>query len=79
MKFLISKGTTSACPVLMLRRYFSLAEISNESDNFLFKPNFGGKCISKLIYQNKRLSIELLSYSRTKESIVSRLSEVIVG
>ena len=73
-EILISKGTTSACPVLMLRRYFLLAKISNESDDFLFKPIFGGKSVSKLIYQNKKLS-----YTRTKECIVSRLSEVVVG
>ena len=73
-EILILKGTTSACPVFMLRREFLLAEISNEADNFLFKPIFGGKSVSKLTYQNKKLS-----YTRTKECIVSRLSEVVVG
>ncbi|KAK3087671.1 hypothetical protein FSP39_008985 [Pinctada imbricata] len=73
-EILVSKGKTSACPVLLLRKYFDIAEISCDSDHFLFKPMFGGKGGPKLIYQNKKLS-----YTRTKECIIGRLNEVVTG
>lgn len=39
-KILVSKGSTVACPLTMLRQYFKLANIDNSSHHFLFRPIF---------------------------------------
>ncbi|KAK3093085.1 hypothetical protein FSP39_010888 [Pinctada imbricata] len=64
----ISKGSTVACPVLMLQKYIKLADICLDSDHFLFKPVFRSKGICKLIKKNKKLS-----YTGARESIISKL------
>ena len=68
---LISKGTTSACPVNMLKRYMSLANLEFESDSFLFKAVNKSKAGSKLIFKDKQLS-----YTRAKECVVSLFKSV---
>ena len=73
-EILIAKGETVACPVEMLKKYVNLAEIQNDSEHFLFKPMFGTKEKTKLIYKNKKMS-----YTRTRECLVNRLNEVVVG
>ncbi|KAJ8310730.1 hypothetical protein KUTeg_012595 [Tegillarca granosa] len=39
-KILVSKCSTVACPLTMLRQYFKLANIDNSSHHFLFSPIF---------------------------------------
>lgn len=70
-KVLISEGESAACPIKLLRRYILEAGVSLESDVFLFRPAYrsGRKCA--LIYKNKPIS-----YTRARETIVSRLREV---
>ena len=68
---LISSGQTSACPVTMLQRYLQYSGLVAGSDSYLFKPacRSGSKCF--LLKQNKKLS-----YTRSRECIVSRLKLV---
>lgn len=68
---LISKGQTSACPVAMLKRYMFLAKLDVSSDSFLFKAVSKSKSGSKLIFKDRKLS-----YTRTKECIVSLFKTV---
>lgn len=68
---LISKGTSEACPYLMLQKYISLAGIDLVSDHYLFKPIFRSGRICKLISKNKPLS-----YTRAKECLVGKLKSV---
>lgn len=68
---LISNGCTSACPVNMLKRYMSLANLDQSSDSFLFKAVNKSKNGSKLIFKDKKLS-----YTRTKECVVSLFKSV---
>ncbi|XP_053386208.1 uncharacterized protein LOC123563229 isoform X2 [Mercenaria mercenaria] len=68
---LIAKGSSVACPYLMLQRYMTAAHLSETSDNYLFKPAFRSKGKSSLIKQNKKLS-----YTRAKECIVKKLKVV---
>ena len=70
-EILISKGTTSACPVKMFMTYKQLSGINLESNFYLFRPIFRTKSMCKLIYKNKKLS-----YTAARESIVSRLKSV---
>ena len=70
-EILISKGLTSACPVTMLQRYMSLANLEFESDSFLFKAVNKTKSGAKLIFKDKKLS-----YTRAKECIVSLFKSV---
>ncbi|XP_060595759.1 uncharacterized protein LOC132749863 [Ruditapes philippinarum] len=67
-EIVISKGTSSACPIDMLKRYVSKANLSLSSDDFLFKPAFRSKNRPSLINKNKKLS-----YTRTRECIKSKL------
>ena len=67
----IAKGESAACPYNLLQKYFSLALIQPGSDNFLFRPIFRSRNICSLIYKYKPLS-----YTRTRECVVSRLKEV---
>ena len=55
----------------MFVKYVYLAGLDLRSDNFLFRPIFRSKGISKLIYKNKRLS-----YTSARQSIISRLNLV---
>lgn len=70
-EILISRGNTLACPVVMYKRYISLASLDVNSDYFIFRPIFRSKGLAKLIYKNKKLS-----YTATKENIVRRLKTV---
>lgn len=67
----ISKGSSIACPYLMLQKYMSDTNLSTSFDQFLFRPiqNIRGKYA--LIKTNKQLS-----YTRAKECIVSKLKSV---
>ena len=65
-EILISKGTTSACPINMLNRYMSLANLDFDSDSYLFKAVNTSKAGSKLIFKDRQLS-----YTRVKECVVS--------
>lgn len=67
----ISKGVTDACPYKMLSKYVQVANISLDSDHFLFKPGFRSKSRCALIDKNKPLS-----YTRARETVVARLREV---
>ncbi|XP_053379426.1 integrase/recombinase xerD homolog isoform X2 [Mercenaria mercenaria] len=68
---LISSGETSACPVAMLQRYLHCSSMHLKSDSYLFRPacRSGHKCF--LIDKDKKLS-----YTRSKECIVSKLKLV---
>ncbi|XP_063421738.1 uncharacterized protein LOC134706597 isoform X1 [Mytilus trossulus] len=70
-EIVICKGESIACPYLLLKKYFQLAMINSESENFLFRPIFRSKQVCSLIYKNKRLS-----YTRARECIVSRLKSI---
>ncbi|KAK3103157.1 hypothetical protein FSP39_016878 [Pinctada imbricata] len=70
-EILIAEGQTSACPMSMMSRYITLACLDLQSSDFLFKPIFRSKGISKLVYKNKKLS-----YTTARETIVSRLKSV---
>ena len=67
----ITKGSSNACPMLMLLKYISMAGISLSSSQFLLKPVFRFKGIAKLIYKDK-----MLSYTAAKGSVLSRLRSV---
>lgn len=68
---LISKGSSLACPYNMLHKYMTVAGLSVQSEEFLFKPAYRSKRVSSLIKKNKRLS-----YTRAKECIVKKLKLV---
>ena len=68
---LISQGKTSACPIRVLKAYIDKAGMSLESDHFLFKPAYCNKGKKNLVKKNKKIS-----YTRARETIVSRLREV---
>ena len=70
-EIVIAKGSSSACPMDMLMKYISIAGISLDSSQYLFKPIFRSKGIAKLIYKDKKLS-----YSAAKDSVLSRLKSV---
>ncbi|XP_053373596.1 uncharacterized protein LOC123527851 isoform X1 [Mercenaria mercenaria] len=70
-EILISKGVTVACPFSMLKRYMCLASIDTSTEGFLFKPVFKSKCVSKLIYKDKKIS-----YTRARECIIKLFKEV---
>ena len=55
----------------MFLRYISLASLSLQTTQFLFKPIFRSKGVAKLIYKDKKLS-----YTAARENIVSRLKSV---
>lgn len=71
---LLSRVNSPACPVAALSKYVTLAKIDLSSSNFLFKPCFKYKGRSGLIKKNKRLS-----YTRARESVLTRLREVTSG
>ena len=70
-KVYISKGSTSACAYSMLKRYIEVSCSDLQSDSFLFKPIFKSKGVQRLMHKNKPLS-----YTRTRECIVSKLKIV---
>ena len=70
-EIVISKGSSDACPVDMLQRYISVANLSPSSEDFLFKPAYRSKNTPFLINKNKKLS-----YTRSKECIKAKLSLV---
>lgn len=70
-EIVIAKGTSFACPYSILSRYMSVANLTVQSDDFLFKPAFRSKNVSALINKNKKLS-----YTRAKECIVDKLKLV---
>jgi len=70
-EIIIAKGTTTACPYGILTKYMSLANLSNESNEYLFKPAFRSKAVSSLIKKDKKLS-----YTRARECIVKKLKLV---
>ena len=59
-----------SCPVNALERYFSVAGIVADSDDFLFKPGFRVKGIGDLIKRRK-----CLSYTRATEIFRCRFEE----
>ena len=70
-KVYISKGSTSACAYSLLKRYIEISGSDLRSDSFLFKPIYKSKGVQKLIHKNKPLS-----FTRTRECIVSKLKSV---
>ena len=70
-KVLVSMLPSVACPVKAVRRYASVAGMDMKASEFLFKPMFRRGSKAGLITSNKKLS-----YTRAKEAIVARLSEV---
>lgn len=69
---LLSKLDSMACPFEALSRYVTLANIDLSSSNFLFRGIYKTKLKSALRDKAKKLS-----YTRTKEVIISRLKEVV--
>ena len=67
-EIVISKGSSSACPVNMLIRYMDLAGLNTKSEGCLFKPVFRSGSVCKLIHKNKRLS-----YTRARECLLDKL------
>lgn len=67
----VAKGSSVACPYLMLKRYLDLTGQSVQDTGFLFRPCFRSRGISQLIYKDKQLS-----YTRARECLVARLREV---
>lgn len=67
----ISKGVTVACPFVMLQKYMHISNLMSTPESYLFKPAFRSKSKSALIAKNKKLS-----YTRTRECILSRLKLV---
>lgn len=49
----------------------AIAAISLESKHYSFKPAFRSKSVCSLIHKNKPLS-----YTRTRETVISRLKEI---
>lgn len=70
-EIVISKGSTTACPVTILQRYMSEANLSITSEDYLFKPAFRSKHVPSLIRKNKKLS-----YTRTRECVKAKLKLV---
>ena len=68
---LIAKGSSSACPYEMLKRYISLSNSEIGSDIYLFKPVNKSKNVCILLKANKKLS-----YSRASECIVKKVKLV---
>lgn len=67
---LISKGETVACPVKILKKYLSLANI-RKGDEFIFRPLYRNRNICKVVSVNKPLS-----YTRARECILTRIKSV---
>ena len=68
----ISKGESEACPYSMLQRYFKIANLNGLSESFIFRPINKSRNSCKLIDKNRSLS-----YTRSRECIVSRLKTVV--
>ena len=68
---LIAKGTSSACPYEMLKRYMSLSSSELGTENYLFRPINTAKNVSVLLKTNKKMS-----YTRARECIVKKLKIV---
>lgn len=68
---LISKGSSSACPYEMLKKYMVISNHKIASDQYLFKPVNRSKGICKLLKTNKKLS-----YTRARECILTKLKAV---
>lgn len=71
---LVAKVSSVSCPVQAVKDYCSAASIDLKSSDYLFKPIFRTRHHTGLIKKNKKLS-----YTRTKETVVSRLKEVRPG
>jgi len=69
---LLSKIDSVACPFEALFRYVTLANVDLSSSNFLFRALYKTKLKSALRHKVKKLS-----YTRTKEVLISRLKEVV--
>ena len=67
---LLSKLDSVACPFTILQSYIDVAQIDLSSSDFLFKAIFKSKYRSGLRIKSKKLS-----YTQTKEVLVSRLKE----
>ncbi|XP_033757058.1 uncharacterized protein LOC117339517 isoform X1 [Pecten maximus] len=70
-KVLINEGRTTGCPIRILKRYISTANVDLKSGEFLFKPAYRSKGKCCLIKKNKPIS-----YTRARETILARLKEV---
>lgn len=68
---LISKGSSSACPHSMLKKYLRVTEQYVYSDKFLFRPANRSKGKAKLL-----VVIKKISYTRARECIVGKLKPV---
>jgi integrase len=70
-EILLAKLSSIACPVKALTKYIHSAGIVLSSDLFLFRPLYKTKSAYSLKSSNRPLS-----YTRTKEVLLSRLKEV---
>lgn len=68
---LIAKGSSSACPYNLLKKYLQLTCQSNNSNKYLFRPVNRSKGKASLLSQNKQLS-----YTRARECMVEKLKSV---
>ena len=79
-KVVIAKGSTSACPVAMLKKYYDLTglqllDVKGEDGNlFLFRPMYRSKSTCKLIKKNKQLS-----YNRVRKCVLEKLKMIPEG
>ena len=69
---LISRGSTSACPVNMYTRYLSLLGDVTDKTFFIFRPIFRSKDNCKLVYKNKKLS-----YTAARCNILTLLKSIV--
>ena len=73
-RVLLSKLDSESCPYNCLSRYISLANIDSKSSDFLFKALYKTK--SGVGFRKK---CQKLSYTRTRELLITRLREVCGG
>jgi integrase len=73
-EIVINKGSTSACPYNVLKRYLHISGQTTDSDHFLFRAVFRSKGRCGLIYKQKPLS-----YTRSRECILARLKPFCEG
>lgn len=66
----IARTGSSTCPVQMLGRYMSMADIDKDSENFLFRPMISVGSTQRLHPGGK------LSYTRMRELVLAKLGDI---
>ncbi|MEW8546456.1 MAG: tyrosine-type recombinase/integrase [Candidatus Thiodiazotropha sp.] len=68
---IIAKGSSTACPYILLQKYLKLTCQNNTSNKYLFRPVNRSKGRASLLSQDKQLS-----YTRARECIIEKLKIV---